>query len=143
MKKILKIIKKIVDIILVVFVLAFVLVVCLQRFSNNELSVFGYRMFTVVSGSMLPEYEIGDVVISKNIPTKDIKVGDDVSYLGASGTFKGKVVTHRVVNIDKDVDGKLVFHTKGTANLVEDPLVYENQIYGVVWKKDKMLSYCQ
>ena len=141
MKKILKIIKTIVDIILVVFVLAFVLVVCLQRFSNNELSVFGYRMFTVVSGSMLPEYEIGDVVISKNISTKDIKVGDDVSYLGASGTFKGKVVTHRVVKIDKDVDGKLVFHTKGTANLVEDPLVYENQIYGVVWKKDKMLSF--
>jgi signal peptidase len=141
MKKISRIIKTIVDIILVVFVLAFVLVVCLQRFSNNELSVFGYRMFTVVSGSMLPEYEIGDVVISKNIPTKDIKVGDDVSYLGASGTFKGKVVTHRVVNIDKDVDGKLVFHTKGTANLVEDPLVYENQIYGVVWKKDKMLSF--
>ena len=83
MKKILKILKTIVDIILVVFVLAFVLVVCLQRFSNNELSVFGYRMFTVVSGSMLPEYEIGDVVISKNIPTKEIKVGDDV-YINIS-----------------------------------------------------------
>lgn len=141
MKKVLGIIKKVVDIVLTIFVLLFVLVVCLQRFSNNEISLFSYRMFTVVSGSMKPEYDIGDVLISKEVDANKIKKGDVVSYLGKSGTFNGKVVTHRVEKIEKDVDGRLVFHTKGLANLVEDPVVYEDQIYGVVVHEAKILSF--
>ena len=132
MKKILSFVKKIVDILLTIFVISFVLVVCLQRFSNNQISIFKYRMFTVVSGSMEPEYNIGEVLISKEVNPDKIKVGDDVSYLGKSGTFKDKVVTHRVVAIEKDVDGKRIFRTKGLANLAEDPVVYEDQLYGVV-----------
>lgn len=31
--------------------------------------------------------------------------------------------------------GRIVFHTKGIANDAEDPLVYEDQIYGVVQTK--------
>lgn len=141
MKKLLVIIKKIFDIILTVFVIMFVLMVCLQRFSNNEISFFKYRMFTVVTGSMEPEYKVGEVLISKEVDVKDIEVGDDVSYLGKSGSFKGKVVTHRVEKIDKDVDGKLVFHTKGIANLAFDPIVYEDQIYGVIVHEAKILSF--
>lgn len=141
MKKVLSILKKVVDIVLTVFVLLFVLVVCLQRFSNNEISLFSYRMFTVVSGSMEPEYNIGDVLISKETDPSKIKRGDDVSYLGTSGTFKDKVVTHRVVKVDHDVDGKLIFHTKGLANLVEDPIVYEDQLYGVVVYEAKIISF--
>lgn len=141
MKKVLKGIKIIVDIVLTILVLAFVMVVCLQRFSNNEISLFSYRMFTVVSGSMEPEYNIGDVLIAKETKPSDIKVGDDVSYLGNSGTFNGKVVTHRVIKIEKDIEGKYVFHTKGLANLVEDPLVYESQLYGVVTRKATLLSF--
>lgn len=141
MKKILKIFKTIVDVLITVLVLAFVMVVCLQRFSNNEISLFSYRMFTVVSGSMEPEYNIGDVLISKETKPSDIKVGDDVSYLGNSGTFNGKVVTHRVIKIEKDIEGKYVFHTKGIANLVADPLVHESQLYGVVVRKAEILSF--
>ena len=141
MKKVLGIIKKVVDIVLTIFVLLFVLVVCLQRFSNNEISLFSYRMFTVVSGSMKPEYDIGDVLISKEVDANKIKKSDEVSYLGKSGTFNGKVVTHRVEKVERDVDGKLVFHTKGLANLVEDPVVYEDQIYGVVVHEAKILSF--
>lgn len=141
MKKVLKGIKTIVDIILTILILAFVVVVCLQRFSNNEISLFSYRMFTVVSGSMEPEYKIGDVLIAKETKPSEIKVGDDVSYLGNSGTFDGKVVTHRVIKIEKDIEGKYVFHTKGVANLVEDPLVHESQLYGVVKRKDVVLSF--
>ncbi len=140
MRKVLSICKKIVDVLLTMFVIAFVLVVCLQRFSNNEISLFSFRMFTVVSGSMEPEYNIGDVLISKEVEPEKIEVGDDVSYLGKSGTFNGKVVTHRVIEIDRDKDNKLVFHTKGLANPAEDPLVYEDQLYGVVVYQAKILS---
>ena len=80
--KIFRIFKSILNFIIVVGVLLFVFIVCLQRFSNNRLSFFNYRMFTVVSGSMEPEYEIGDVLIAKEKDPKTIRVGDTISYLG-------------------------------------------------------------
>lgn len=123
----------------VVFMIGFILSVCLQRFSNNKLSVFNFRMFTVVSGSMAPKYNIGDVLIAKEIAPEKIKVGDTISYLGTVNSFKDKVVTHEVVGIDI-IDGKYYFHTKGLANLVEDPLVSSTQLYGKVIYKSVIIS---
>ena len=139
-KKIFGAIKLIVKVILIAFVAAFVLMVALQRFSGNEFSLFNFRMFTVVSGSMKPKYDIGDVLIAKETKASDVKVGDTISYLGEVGTFKGKVVTHQVISIEKDSEGKYMFHTKGLSNLVEDPVVYEHQLYGVVVYRAALLS---
>ena len=107
MKKVLGIIKKVVDIVLTIFVLLFVLVVCLQRFSNNEISLFSYRVFTVVSGSMKPEYDIGDVLISKEVDANKIKNGDDVSYLGKRRTFNGR--THELLRPNPSGLARLLF----------------------------------
>ena len=119
---------------------AFIIVVCLQRFSNNKLSFFNYRMFTVISGSMKPKYNIGDVLIAKEVNPETIKVGDTVSYLGKTGSFADKIITHEVKEIEKDSNGKLLFHTQGLTNIVEDPIVSENQLYGVVVHKAAILS---
>lgn len=126
---------------IVVFLLmvGFILSVCLQRFSNNKLSIFNYRMFTVISGSMEPKYKIGDVLIAKELKPEKIKVGDTISYLGRVGSFRDKVVTHQVTKIEK-IDSKYVFHTKGLTNIVEDPIVHENQLYGKVIYKSKIIS---
>ena len=136
----LKIVKSVLNFVIALLVILFVIVVVLQRFSNNKLSFFNFRMFTVVSGSMKPTYDIGDVLISKETDASKIKVGDTISYLGRAGSFRDKVITHKVVGIEKDEKGKYVFRTKGTANLVEDPLVYQDQLYGVVVYKVKLLS---
>lgn len=136
----LKIVKSVLNFVIALLVILFVIVVVLQRFSNNKLSFFNFRMFTVVSGSMRPTYDIGDVLISKETDASKIKVGDTISYLGRAGSFRDKVITHKVVGIEKDENGKYVFRTKGTANLVEDPLVYQDQLYGVVVYKVKLLS---
>ena len=141
LKKIFKIVKGIINTIIVIVVLAFVLIVCLQRFSNNKISFLNYRMFTVVTGSMEPKYNIGDVLIAKKTAPSEIKVGDAISYLAAKGEVKNNVITHEVVNITKDENGKYLFHSKGLVNLVEDPIVHEEQIYGVVVYKTKLLSY--
>lgn len=137
----LSIIGAVLRVLFTIFIICFVLVVCLQRFSKNEISVFNLRMFTVASGSMVPKYKIGDVLISKETDPSKIKIGDAVTYLGKSGDFKGKVVTHEVIQIEKDTDGKYLFHTKGIANLVEDPVVSQEQIYGVVVYKSIILSW--
>lgn len=141
MKKIGKIIKTIFNVAITIFVLLFLLIVCLQRFSNNQITFLGYRMFSVASSSMAPDYNIGDVLIVKKTEPDQIKVGDSISYYGKVGSFAGKVITHQVIKIDKDVDKNLVFHTKGISNLVEDPLVYADQIYGVVVHRSEVLSF--
>lgn len=141
MKKALSIIKKILNVVVIIFVISFLLMVCLQRFTDNEISFFNYRMFTVASGSMAPEYEVGDVLISRETPEDEIKVGDSITYLGKQGSVKGKVVTHEVTRIELAEDGTYTFHTKGKANLIEDPPVYKDQIYGVVVANPKLLSF--
>ena len=83
---------------------------------------------------------IGDVLFSKEVQPADIKVGDDISYFGKSGDVKDKVVTHRVTEIEKDENDNLLFHTQGTANIIEDPIVYSDQIYGKVIYKTMMNS---
>lgn len=139
-KGVFKVIKIILNTICVVLIAAFVLIVCLQRFSNNKLSFFNYRMFTVVSESMKPKYVIGDVLIAKEVEPSKIKVGDTISYLGKTGSMKDKVITHNVISVEQTKEGKYLFHAKGLANLVEDPKVYDDQIYGVVVYKSVILS---
>lgn len=136
-----RIVKGIINILLMIFCILFVLVVCLQRFSNNKLSFFDYRMFTVVSGSMEPRYMIGDVLIAKQVPAEEIKVGDSISYLGKRGSFNGMIITHEVIDIEKDASGKYIYHTKGLTNIVEDPIVDYDQVYGKIIRKSVILSF--
>ena len=140
-KKILNIVKWIFNVVIGIFIVLFILVVCLQRFSNNELAFFDYRMFTVLTGSMEPKYNVGDVLFAKEIDPNDIQVGDAISYLGKSGDVKDKVVTHEVVEIETSENGEKLFHTKGIANIIEDPIVYEDQIYGKIIHKSTILSF--
>lgn len=135
-----KIIKNLISFVMLLVFAAFILVVCLQRFSNNKVSIMGYRMFTVVTGSMKPKYNIGDVLVIKTTKPSQIKVGDDVSYLGELGSFKDKIVTHQIIGIETSKTGERIFRVKGIANLVEDPLISGDQIYGVVKYKTYVLS---
>lgn len=120
----------------------FVLMVCLQRFSNNRIAIFKFRLFTVITGSMEPKYKVGDVLVAVETDPKDIKIGDAVSYLGTKRDVKNKVITHEVVDIEETENGKRRFHTKGicTNCIAEDPIVEESQLYGVVKYKFVILS---
>lgn len=110
------------------------IIILTQRLTNNEKGFLGLRIFRVQTGSMVPKYQIGDVILVKEKDINKIDIGDDVTYWGTTGTMKGKLVTHQVINIE-EIDGQKVFHTKGIANNTEDPLVYGNQINGVVQGK--------
>ena len=138
--KFIKILFSIIKIIVWVFILCIVAIILIQRIFDNKVSIGDYRMFTIVTGSMKPDYDIYDVVIVKNTALKDIKVGDDVTYEGAEGSFDGKIVTHRVIDVEKEKN-EYIFTTKGMANDTADPLVKGNQIYGVVTYKPALLSF--
>ena len=137
--KFIKILFGIIKAIIWLLVIAIVLLIAIQRLFNNEVSLGSYRMFTVATGSMQPEYKIYDVIISKEKPLSQIKVGDDLVYLGKERDYKGKIITHRVIDFEKK-DGKYYFETKGIANEVADPIVEGSQVYGVVTYRPQILS---
>lgn len=75
--------------------------------------MFHPRFDTVLTGSMRPGIQPGDVVMVRPVPTSELNVGDVIAYLPPSHTTP---VLHRIVSIDSS--GLL---TKGDANNVEDP----------------------
>ena len=127
--------------ILTIVIIVFIAVILIQRFSNNNISLAGYRIFTVVTESMVPKYKVGDVILVKEEEKSNIQIGDDVTYMGKIGSYADKIVTHQVIGIEIGNDGLLKFHTKGIANEDEDPLVSEEQIYGVVQAKLQIVTF--
>lgn len=138
--KVVKFILTLLKIIVWIFVILIIAIILVQKIFDNKISIGNYRMFTIVSGSMIPEYDIYDVVLVKETNPEDIKIGDDVAYLGDEGEFNGKIVTHRVIDIIEE-DGNYSFETKGVANTAADPIISSSQIYGVVTYKPQVLSF--
>ena len=136
------ILKKIWDLFMkiVTIIIAFVsIIIIVQKVTNNKQAFLGFRIFRVQTGSMIPKYQIGDVILVKEQDIDKIKVGDDVTYLGKEGVVKGILITHRVKDIE-EIEGQRVFHTQGIANSLEDPVVYGDQINGVVQSKMYILT---
>jgi len=94
------------------------------------LAIVGLRManiglYVVISGSMAPTINIGDVVVT--LPTKNIERNDVIAFLSPSG----EVVIHRVVDIVPLGDGGIGYITKGDANRDVDPfIVTEGNVIG-------------
>lgn len=108
----------------------YVVFICVQRLSGNN-SVFGFRLFTVATGSMKGVYNVNDVIAVKDFDNKKLKVGDDIAFIGNRGGLENKLVTHRIIKIEEESNGR-IFTIKGVKNSVEDPSITESQILGKV-----------
>lgn len=115
-------------IIIVFLYLSFVVV---QRLSGNK-SIMGYRLFTVATGSMQGVYEINDVIVVKDCDTNKLQVGDDVAYMGIVDDLAGKLITHRIIEVEEQEDGTLLFTTQGVNSEIPDPSITADQILGKV-----------
>ncbi len=76
--------------------------------------VAGYRAMVVVSGSMEPSIQRGDIVVSA--PASNPEKGDVIAYAGPHG-----VIVHRVIDEGVGEDGEVFLKTKGDANSAPDP----------------------
>lgn len=96
----------------------------------------GYTPYAVLSGSMTPAYQVGDLVYVKAIDPEEIEVGDAITFVYDESLT---VVTHRVTAVDRE-NGS--FTTKGDANDSEDgrAVLYEN-VLGVVQFSLPKLGY--
>src|SRR5437867_1655264 len=80
--------------------------------------LFSYRPATVLSGSMRPTFDPGDMLILRPEPIGQLEVGDVISYHIPVGD--GHVETHRVIKILRRLPAPVVI-TKGDANNGPDP----------------------
>jgi signal peptidase len=77
-----------------------------------------YRTLPVLSGSMRPFAQPGDVVVVTPVAARNLRVGEVITYhLPSAGRV---LVTHRIVAISEPGDHPLV-QTQGDANSVPDP----------------------
>lgn len=85
----------------------------------------GFRSMVVITGSMSPEINVGDIVITREIPAEDFSVGDVVRY-----SRNNKDIVHRVIEVVSGPQGvELV--TKGDANnSVDSPPLRPDEIQG-------------
>jgi signal peptidase I len=81
--------------------------------------VLGYRTMTMLTGSMAPQINPGDVVISTPLDVHDVTKGMVISYHIPIDDHR--VVTHRVVSVQHGADGTVTVQTKGDANTALDP----------------------
>jgi signal peptidase len=96
---------------------AFLLLVLLAMVMPALLtSYFGLSANTVVSGSMRPDIEPGDVIIAKQKVSADVRIGDVVIFLDRK---TWEVQAHRVI-AKKLENGIFTFTTQGDANSEPD-----------------------
>lgn len=92
--------------------------------------LMGYKVYTVISGSMEPAIPVGSLVIVGEQAADTIEPDQVIAFYSDIDT--GSIITHRVVT-NRTVSGEFV--TKGDANDQEDvmPVNYDNVIGVVRW----------
>lgn len=99
-------------ILLIVAALVFLFLAVGPRFLN-------YQTSTMLTGSMSPGINPGDVVVSVRTPVSELKVGDVITY--STPIDDHRIETHRVASIKRDDAGATSVTTKGDANAGADP----------------------
>lgn len=110
-----KVLKTLGQVVLFVILIFFIL---LNILSMNNKSLFGFRIYRVISGSMQPALQIGDVIIIKKANSYAEK--DIITYDNGLTT-----ITHRI----KSINGDEII-TEGDANDAPDKSITKDRILG-------------
>ena len=130
MKKFFKIIWNIFRIVFVLLIFIYLTFVIVTKISINY-NLFGYRVVVISNSNMASVYNINDVLLVSN-DYKKLSIGDDITYKGTRGGLNGKIVTSRIIKIDKDDKNDYIYTTKGVSTSFADPSINSNQILGKV-----------
>ena len=120
----------------VLIAVAFLLIV---KISGGVPSFFGYNMYVIVSPSMSPELEVGDVIISKEYDEGGLSVGDVVQYVAKEGSAKGKIITHKIIRVTGEGADAVVV-TQGVANPEPDPAIHASDVMAVMQYKTHVID---
>lgn len=120
-----KIIKKVWNAITTVLVILIVILAVLLV----GVRLAGFRVFTVLSGSMEPTYHVGSLIYVKDVDYRQLEAGDVITFMLDENT----VATHRIIQVvpDEDEPEVLRYATQGDANDAPDgTLVHYKNVIG-------------
>lgn len=122
LKKIINIIEY--TIILLIISVNAILVIKSVKNPNKTPDLFGKKAFIIVSGSMIPTIQIGDVVVIQD--SNSANTGEIIAFRRDTN-----VIVHRVIK-EMNVNGKTMYQTQGDNNNTADlELVDMQNIEGV------------
>lgn len=116
-KSVVKKVLKICLISILSIILVFNIYILIQAKSkpNKVPSIFGYKPFVVLSGSMEPKINKGDLIFVKKVNTEKLKEKDIIAFRNPDKT----VTTHRITSVIK-TSNNICFETKGDNNNIKD-----------------------
>ena len=113
--------------------------------SRGEIPNPKFNAYVVLTGSMIPEIMVNDVVVTKRVEEEELKVGDIITFISSDSRFAGITVTHRIRQIFVDpTTGEYSFETKGDNNNTADfTHAKGSNVLGKVILKVPKLGYIQ
>ncbi len=136
--KVLTVIGTVLCVILIPILLINLTLIAKSFLNKDEVpSIGGALPLIVLTDSMYPEIESGDLIICHTAEAEEIKVNDVIAFFDPAGNGSS-IVTHRVIEV-VEKDGNLSFRTRGDNNNTEDRLlvpadnlvgVYQSRIVG-------------
>lgn len=97
---------------------------------NDVIKIFGIATFVVLTGSMEPTIQPGEMIIIKE--TDNYKSNDIITYR----EDKNFLVTHRIIRVNEEG-----IVTKGDNNNIEDKEIKKEQILGKVIFQSKLFGF--
>ncbi len=114
----------VVGVILCVILIPILIVNCIlivKSYTSEDVpSVGGYLPLIVLTDSMYPVIESGDLIICHTQEPEDIAVGDVIAFFDPAGNGSS-IVSHRVLEVTEE-GGQIAWKTKGDNNNTEDKL---------------------
>ena len=99
---------------------------------NKRVNVAGYSIMTVMTGSMEPAYQVGDIIVIKKTNENELQVKDVITFISTDEELNGQPITHRIIDITEE-NGQKKFGTKGDNNQIADETpVTSDRILGKV-----------
>lgn len=97
-------------------------ILIVKSFTSEEVpSVAGTLPLIVLTDSMYPVIESGDLIICHTAEPEEIRVGDVIAFFDPAGNGS-TIVTHRVQEVTEQ-GGQIAWRTKGDNNNTEDRLL--------------------
>ncbi len=108
------------------------------RFAGINPSLLGYQFNIILTGSMEPEINIGDVIISKTYTGQTLEPGSVVTYRGEVGEYADKYITHKVRSVNENEQSLITY---GIAVGRDDPKISFDQVESVYIRKSAVLTF--
>ena len=112
----------------------------IKSFTSEEVpSVAGKLPLIVLTDSMYPVIQSGDLIICRTAQPEEIEAGDVIAFFDPAGNGT-TIVTHRVLEVT-ELDGQTAWRTKGDNNNTEDRLLVTGDKLVAVYEGTRLAGF--